>query len=42
MGSDSFHRGDDFQADVESLTTEQVNTLKAIFTDDAPASGSGS
>ena len=32
---------DDFQTDVESLTTEQVNTLKAIFTDDASASGNG-
>lgn len=32
---------DDFQVDVEPLTETQVNTLKAIFTDDASASGNG-
>ena len=32
---------DDFQLNVDHLTTEQINTLKAIFTDD-PAANSGS
>lgn len=32
---------DDFQLNVDHLTTDQINTLKAIFTDD-PAANSGS
>ena len=32
---------DDFQLNVDHLTTEQINTLKAIFTDD-PSANSGS
>lgn len=31
---------DDFQLNVDHLTTEQINTLKAIFTDDPVSSGS--